>query len=117
MTELGIMGYTKAMSAMNTAMDTAGDSSLVGKFTIESFFKKITGFGKTYGGYFIMFMGVIALVFAVFKTVTNLMSKQGATTSWGVIAVLYVVGLVCLGGGIAVLFASANDVNNEVLGG
>lgn len=52
---------------------------------------------ETWGGYFIMLLGVIMVVVAVYQAAKGLISPQKAQTNWLIVAFLFI-----LGGGLSI---------------
>lgn len=66
---------------------------------LGSFFSNLTAKGKEWGGYFIVFLGVILIIIGVFNIVKAFMSQGRGQTNWFMtIAMILVGGFLCAAG-------------------
>lgn len=66
---------------------------------LGSFLQNATGTLKTWGGYFIVLIGVVMLIFGVFKAGKALMSKGQGQDNWAIIIILIILGGAFIAGG------------------
>ena len=66
---------------------------------LGKFFSNLTQKGKEWGGYFIVFLGVILIVIGIFNIVKAFMSQGRGQTNWFMtIAMILVGGFLCAAG-------------------
>ena len=81
-----------------------------GKWSLDNFLQNAAGTAKTWGGYFIVLMGIIMIIVAAWQIGSGLMSHGKKQTNWAVAIVLLI-----LGGAFAV--GGFNFVANIASGG
>lgn len=74
---------------------------------------------ETWGGYFIMLLGVIMVIVAVYQTAKGLISPQKAQTNWLIVAALLILGGALTAGGYTWIsgIASGGKKTIDDLGG
>lgn len=59
---------------------------------LGSFFKNLTSVGETWGGYFIMFLGMILVIVAIIQLVKAFLQHGRGQSNWLMIALMILVG-------------------------
>lgn len=85
---------------------------------LNSFLKNAGEAGKTWGGSFIILLGVIAIIYAAYQIITGLISHGKKQVNWGVTIILLLVGGACMTGGFTLMstLASGGQKTIEDLG-
>ena len=78
---------------------------------LGSFFSNLASKGKEWGGWFLLFLGVVLIVVGVFNVVKAFMSQGRGQTNWFMtIAMILVGGFLCAAG------ATGTEVFNKMTG-
>jgi hypothetical protein len=94
------------MSIMNLPLD----------WSITSFFSNLQTTIQTIGGAAVSCLGVALIVVAIFKLASALVSHGKKQVSWGVIIALFILGGVCLAGGILLFINVAKGSESTIEG-
>lgn len=93
--------------------------TVTAEWDLGTFLKNAKETISTWGGYFIMLLGVIMIIVAVYQTAKGLMSPQKAQTNWLIVAFLFILGGALTVGGYDWVFGIAKGGKKTVdeLGG
>lgn len=97
-----------------------GLSTVTGAWDLGTFLQNATQTLKDWGGYLIILIGVVMIVFAVYLIAKGLMSHgKGGQTSWAVAIILLILGGAFMVGGFTFVsnIASGGKKTIEDLGG
>lgn len=105
-------GMNKLVGVLATVGGDGGSNKVTEntKWRLDTFLQNLAGTAKTWGGYFIVFLGIVMIIVSAWQLGSGLMSHGKKQTNWAVAVILLI-----LGGAFAV--GGFNFLSNIASGG